>query len=282
MQQVISWLSDLPGGIIAGLGTLLVIWVANYIRRRYHDKSFRAFFGSDIAQGQEAYLVYTSFKLNPHKVKVVDNEEKHLYTKRLEGKEGIPELIQRAIFSIDAPISGAEMRAVKHLSEAIGGHPGVSLTLIEDYDDKIWGQHNLSFITCGSDSSNKKSFDALEANEFLEFLQLSDKLVVIASKRSNSHFPKQVDRNYDYGMIVKVSPAQFPLRTWFVCAGLGEWGTSGAAYFLANKWKSIHSQAGEGSFGAVVKVTPYEDQTAQLIYYDDPELEKPITDPKWG
>ena len=45
--------------------------------------------------------------------------------------------------------------------------------------------------------------------------------------------------SFDYGIIVKLRPSQFPKRTWFVCAGLGEWGTSGSAWSLSYKMERI-------------------------------------------
>jgi len=33
------------------------------------------------------------------------------------------------------------------------------------------------------------------------------------------------------------TPADFPNHSWIVCAGLGEWGTSGTAWYLAHRWR---------------------------------------------
>ncbi|MFZ3244749.1 MAG: hypothetical protein WA185_06710, partial [Candidatus Acidiferrales bacterium] len=49
----------------------------------------------------------------------------------------------------------------------------------------------------------------------------------------------KLDPNFDHGLILKIHPAQFPDRVWITCAGMGERGTSGSAWFLANKWQEI-------------------------------------------
>ena len=58
---------------------------------------------------------------------------------------------------------------------------------------------------------------------------------------------------YDYGIILKIHPQQFRDRTWFVCAGLDEWGTSGAAWYLAKKWKELYKFAKNSPFAVIVK-----------------------------
>jgi hypothetical protein len=58
---------------------------------------------------------------------------------------------------------------------------------------------------------------------------------------------------------------QFPHRTWIACAGIGEYGTSGGAWFLANKWEEIRKRAGSGPFAVIVRVRPGQDESATPI-----------------
>ncbi len=50
----------------------------------------------------------------------------------------------------------------------------------------------------------------------------------------------------------------------FVCAGLGDWGTSGAAWYLAANWNDLRSRYGE-SFGIVVEVDIGSDESARPV-----------------
>jgi len=73
----------------------------------------------------------------------------------------------------------------------------------------------------------------------------------------------------DFGLILKLHPVQFPERVWIVCAGIGERGTSGAAWYLANKWQELRSRAYDKPFAAILKVEgdvySGRDQSAELL-----------------
>ena len=55
-------------------------------------------------------------------------------------------------------------------------------------------------------------------------------------------------------------------RTWIAVAGLGEWGTSGAAWFLARNWKEVEKIYKQKPFGLIIKVRAGKDESAQLVY----------------
>jgi hypothetical protein len=72
----------------------------------------------------------------------------------------------------------------------------------------------------------------------------------------------------EYGIILKIHPTQFPERTWIACAGMGETGTSGAAWFLARKWKELEKRAdGAGRFFALIAVEQGKDESAVVIKF---------------
>jgi hypothetical protein len=53
------------------------------------------------------------------------------------------------------------------------------------------------------------------------------------------NLPFTCSNEADHGFILRITPPEFPTRSWIVCAGLGEWGTSGSSWFLANKWQEL-------------------------------------------
>ena len=73
--------------------------------------------------------------------------------------------------------------------------------------------------------------------------------------------------NVFYGIILEYDPdpEDDPDRVWFLCAGLGSNGTSGAAWYLANKWKRLYRLADANDFMAVIRVHHYSDHDSQLI-----------------
>ena len=68
----------------------------------------------------------------------------------------------------------------------------------------------------------------------------------------------------DFGIVLKIVNSRFPKYFFFVCEGLGEWGTSGAAWYLANHWRDLDELGDE--FGCVVEVEIGADQSARVIY----------------
>jgi len=69
----------------------------------------------------------------------------------------------------------------------------------------------------------------------------------------------------DFGIIVKIHPIQNKEKTWICCAGFGLWGTSGASYFLAQKWREILKWAGNKPFGCVIKTKVLSDDSTEII-----------------
>jgi GGDEF domain-containing protein len=57
-----------------------------------------------------------------------------------------------------------------------------------------------------------------------------------------------------------------------MCAGIGEWGTSGAAWYLAKHWRDLAKRFGKGDFAVVLKVTDGADESATAVAMaSDPE-----------
>lgn len=88
-------------------------------------------------------------------------------------------------------------------------------------------------------------------------------------------------RNCDYGIVMRVAPEGQPDRTWLFCGGVSERGTSGSAYFLANRWKELAERlpAGCRHFAALLKIDASSDQRGTLLgIYLEP-LALPSFDP---
>lgn len=63
---------------------------------------------------------------------------------------------------------------------------------------------------------------------------------------------------FDYGIIIRLDNKhehdQVRNCVYFVCAGLGSTGTSGACFYLANNWKKLFKEFGRNEFGLLLKV----------------------------
>jgi len=113
-----------------------------------------------------------------------------------------------------------------------------------DTDDKM----DISFISVGG-VTNLKTCDVLRdgSNCFLDY---RDRSIV---HRSSGLAIIEFTPDVAYGFIIKINPHSNPQRTWICCAGFEEWSTSGAAWFLATKWKDIRKWAKAKPFAIITK-----------------------------
>lgn len=52
----------------------------------------------------------------------------------------------------------------------------------------------------------------------------------------------------------------------FVCAGMGEWGSSGSAYYLFTNWEPIFKKNTEKEFIKIIEVEGGSDESAIEVY----------------
>lgn len=155
--------------------------------------------------------------------------------------------------------SCAVTRAIGYLVYAFGEKvdkpPIISSDV--DTDDRM----DISFISVGG-VTNQKTCDVLRdtSNQFLEFKRRS--IVHRPSKLPVIEFTGDVD----YGLIIKIKPHSNPKRTWICCAGFGEWGSSGSAWFIARKWKDIRKWAKDKPFAIITKTDVNSDESTELIH----------------
>lgn len=72
-------------------------------------------------------------------------------------------------------------------------------------------------------------------------------------------------RGGDKAIILKLVNPYFSGYSLIVCAGLGEWGGSGSAWFLSTHRRMLSRRFGKEPFLIVVSVTPGSDESAREI-----------------
>lgn len=157
--------------------------------------------------------------------------------------------------------SCATTRAIGHLVYGFGKMVDIPLIISSDVDTDE--RMDMSFISVGG-VTNLKTCDVLRdnSNHFLDYRSREPSIV----HRSSGQAVAKPSTNVAYGFIVKIHPNSNRERTWICCAGFEEWGTSGAAWFLANKWKDIHKWA-KGKPFAIITETEYQsDESTQLVH----------------
>jgi len=172
-------------------------------------------------------------------------------------------------YSIEHPISECEVRSSTYISALLGGAGNLKPMLIADTEASSLLDSN--FISFGGPGSNYKTADALTSKANI-FIKMSPNGF---SLRSGEELPFTCSADADHGFILRITPPEFPARSWIACAGLGEWGTSGSSWFLANKWgeliEKIHPFAYRSGimsipdFMAIIRVQPGQDQSASIV-----------------
>jgi len=168
----------------------------------------------------------------------------------------------------------ADTRAMGYLIYSFGENVKLPPTMKSDVDTDI--DMNISFISIGG-TGNLKTCDLLEdESHFHEFEFKGESILWRGAKLVNAH------DDVDYRLIIKIHPQSNPERTWICCAGVGEWGTSGAAWFLARrwkdicKWKDIHKWVNNKPFAVITKTKVGRDESTIPIhtFRNSEEVEK--------
>lgn len=227
------------GAIVAGL-TLAMQGICKKARRR----SFRMIFGKDVEN--DFYLVYPLFE--PPSSEIVFKKPPSKVSRKTYSATNLSEVHSTAV-----------TRAVNYLAYEIGSSSVTPPRIISDVDaDKSM---DISFLAIGG-RTNHKTVDIFdnEENKFLDFKDGS-----IVSKESEDPIIN-VESEVDYAIIMKINPFAKSERTWLCCAGFGEWGTSGAAWWLSHNWKTIYKGAKNRPFACITCTKVGSDDSTKMLH----------------
>lgn len=238
---------NVVGGILASIIFFAIFESCKWFKKQYFKKSFKQIFGKDATKNFN--IVYGKMILLPSYKK--DGTP-------LEWPYAKPDT--KNVFRITSPVSFTGTKSAKFLSESFGKNIGYAPILISDEDIKE--KLDISYCSIGG-YNNYKTIDVLKSEENTFFDIIMPNIV----DKENPHKTFAVDGTYDYALIIKIVPKSFPNRTWIAVAGLGEWGTSGAAWYLSRNWKKIKKITKNKPFGLVIKVQGGKDESAEIIYH---------------
>ena len=227
-------------------GALLIIldrlWL--YFKHIFNCLRYKWVFGNDI--NSDFSIVYAKFKLKPN----FKEDDFNYY------KPGIDD----SHFKISEVVSFTETKSAKYISDSIAKNTKHASKIISD--NEITDKVNISYCSLGG-RSNYKTNDILDADNNYYFNFDIVKSQIFSKIDSLKSFT--INNDYDYAVIIKLKNKSFPDKTQICVAGLGEWGTSGASWFLANKWKILLKKAWWREFGCVIRVKHGKDESAEII-----------------
>jgi hypothetical protein len=237
-QDLKSIYFNILGGIIVALLTLGVTKLYSYYKRNIRRKEFVRIFGEDVIDNYNFIFALLNIS-NPQSDFPLHNPA-----------------INNESFKSSALMATSEVRALKYLSEGMGRL--VDKFPILNDDSNLLGKLDFSFCSLGGTSAFSRSVMKYENNSFWK---TKDNRSFVSLKSNKTY---EIDDNFDYAIILKIHPVQFPKRTHIIIIGIGEWGTSGGAWFLANKWREIYKIAKDKEFGVVIRVNHRSDESAKI------------------
>jgi len=162
-------------------------------------------------------------------------------------------------------VADAEIRAASYLISAMSIQSNRIIPV--QLDSEAFADLSRTIVSLGSGSSNQLTELILRepANTFLAFGQVDGETYIYDKTTLREFRGFQPPVMKDIGLVLKIPNERFPGNYFFACAGLGEWGTSGAAWFLATKWLDLRAEFDSG-FGIVVEVEPRSDESARRIF----------------
>lgn len=162
-------------------------------------------------------------------------------------------------------VGDCEIRASGYLAQNVGKEREQTIKILSDvraYDDL-----NSSFIALGSPASNDiTGFIMREpSNQFYNFAQVGSQTFIEAVSDKKQFLGFQPPVLKDCAVLMRIRNDRFPEHFLFVCAGLGEWGTSGASWFLATHWESLYKEFKRDDFAIILEIDRGSDSSAKRI-----------------
>lgn len=245
-----SRLIDLIASVFAGVLTAIAIDSWHRIERYWLRRRFKRVFGFQV---REFYLVLGSLGLNK-----TAQDCPPAYPK---------DPTRQLAIKASSVTSHCEIEGGSFISLALLEKSRIRTVVVAD--EAVKNKLDFDFIAFGA-MSNTKTEDMFrnDGNNLAEY-SLSKQRFIRKRDQSVLYEPNGA---FDHGVILKIHPTQFPNRCWIACAGYGESGTSGAAYFLAQHWTELEGRLKhlppDTPFLAVIEVERGKDESAKLALFE--------------
>ncbi len=230
-QPLVNILLNIAGGIIVVIFDRTVIWAF----KKYTGCTFKKIFGKHTA----------NFKIIYGELFRANDTSQFPFEKPGSGY----------IFRSSSVIPFSDSRAASYIAFAFHKFTKKSPILLSD--ESCNSTINFSYCSVGG-RNNNKSTDIIES-QLNRFITFGTEAITF---KSNDSFNYISNYEIDYCAIIKITEGS---NTKICIAGLGEWGTSGGAWYIANKWRELQKIVNNKDFGAVIQVRTKIDDSAKLM-----------------
>ena len=237
---LISILIDFVKGIIYSFPKALDSW------------KFKKFFGKVAISGDKVFAV-----VDPYTHPLPRNSNR--FIKRfLNRKPDQPLIGEDNVLGVNV------VRVITYASSLFSKYRKKIVPINVDIDENIESKWDGTFICFGSSDSNIKTYDIEQLPEqtfyTFDFGEDGYRRFNIGGKHfTNVH-------HKDYGILLRLINPRYSEHFLFICAGLGEWGTSGSAYYLFDRWKELYKKYKGKEFCKIIEVNVGSDESAHEVY----------------
>ena len=217
-----------------------------------NKRRFASFFGPSAISGKNVFAVLDPYS---HPMPRVGNR----YIKKFLGRRPDQPLVgEDDVLGVNA------IRVITYVSALFSRFRSDGRSIPIVMDAEVADQWDGTFLCFGSSDSNIKTLaiESLQQQTFYRFEFDENGLRCI--RAGGQVFAIQARK--DYGVLLRLRNPHHPEHWLFVCAGLGEWGTSGSSYYLTDRWPQLHKQHGKSSFMKVIEVELRSDESAREVY----------------
>ncbi len=236
---------DLCTMVVTTAVSVPVTWASQRAWRYIHSildlRRFRAVFGDDV--GKEFYIIYKSSR--------TDNDARF---PAVQSEVNQPTTGTTHLTTIN---SCATTRAAGYLLHEFGRRTK-GTPMLRSHSETAQ-RTDLSFLSIGGGNHKTNDFLKDPLNVFFDYEHPT-----IVAKKSRVAMA-QAEGSLDYGFIAKIHPQNHPGRTWICCFGIGEYGSSGAAYYLSQNWTIIQKAVGDRPFAYLTKTEFGKDDSTSVV-----------------
>lgn len=257
---------DIIINLIAAIIFFCLGIIISKIPRSIKRHRFKRFFGSPIF-GRQVKLVYGVYSSLPARKQKSSLPPPRIQKVFLDGQT----------FRLRGPdrvVTPALIRAYSYVVQEIGRFRNIPLLICTD--DEALRDLQFTFISIGGPLTNELTHLIIneQTSRYFVFENLDDPIkenwsfrILIDMKARNSFQQKD---GKDYGFILKTTNSRFPENYFFVCAGLGSRGTSGAAWYLSSHWTELYKEFKSDEFLIVLEVKEGSDTSAMRVAHFRP------------
>jgi hypothetical protein len=235
--------------VIKGLGLSIPRAISNY--------KFKRFFGYKALDSDKVYVVLDPYEHPISRAQLPQGQNR--FVKNFQGRKPNSPLVGE-----DKILGSCSVRVTKYSSSEFALFRQKTNPVKIVLDEEVINNWEGTFICFGSSDSNIKTFDIESLNENNLYSFDSGQNGIRRFNINGLHY--SIDQNGDVGVLFRLNNPYHQGDKLFICAGIGEWGTSGAAYYMFKNWRNLYKRFGsKKNFVLVLQVDRNSDESAREI-----------------